>query len=79
MPETENPETNVYDMRLVQHEDGWIYGLFCTERVIQKRLKAISLQPLPNVALREQKTCKMGKAARSENTFAPATKCGLAS
>ena len=25
-------ETNVYDMRLVQHEDGWIYGLFCTEK-----------------------------------------------
>ncbi|RYZ14202.1 MAG: glycosidase, partial [Sphingobacteriales bacterium] len=25
-------DTNVYDMRLVQHEDGWIYGLFCTER-----------------------------------------------
>ncbi|WP_428819999.1 glycoside hydrolase family 130 protein [Microbulbifer sp. MCCC 1A16149] len=32
MPETENPDTNVYDMRLTQHEDGWIYGLFCTER-----------------------------------------------
>ncbi|KGE18774.1 glycosidase [Paenibacillus wynnii] len=32
MPETEDPDTNVYDMRLVQHEDGWIYGLFCTER-----------------------------------------------
>jgi 4-O-beta-D-mannosyl-D-glucose phosphorylase len=32
MPETENPDTNVYDMRLVQHEDGCIYGLFCTER-----------------------------------------------
>ena len=27
-----NPDTNVYDMRLVQHEDGWIYGVFCTER-----------------------------------------------
>ena len=27
-----NPDTNVYDMRLVEHEDGWIYGLFCTER-----------------------------------------------
>lgn len=27
-----NPDTNVYDMRLVQHEDGWIYGTFCTER-----------------------------------------------
>ncbi len=24
-------ETNLYDMRLVQHEDGWIYGIFCTE------------------------------------------------
>lgn len=32
MPETENPDVNVYDMRLVKHEDGWIYGLFCTER-----------------------------------------------
>lgn len=32
MPETEIPDTNVYDMRLIQHEDGWIYGLFCTER-----------------------------------------------
>ncbi len=32
MPETENPDTNIYDMRLTKHEDGWIYGLFCTER-----------------------------------------------
>ena len=32
MPETDNPDTNVYDIRLVEHEDGWIYGLFCTER-----------------------------------------------
>lgn len=32
LPETEDPDTNVYDMRVVQHEDGWIYGLFCTER-----------------------------------------------
>lgn len=32
LPETDVPDTNVYDMRLVQHEDGWIYGLFCTER-----------------------------------------------
>ncbi len=32
MPETEERDTNVYDMRLTQHEDGWIYGLFCTER-----------------------------------------------
>ncbi len=32
MPETEDLDTNVYDVRLVQHTDGWIYGLFCTER-----------------------------------------------
>ena len=32
LPETESPDTNVYDMRLTAHEDGWIYGLFCSER-----------------------------------------------
>lgn len=32
MPETSDPDTNVYDMRLTRHEDGWIYGIFCTER-----------------------------------------------
>jgi len=32
MPETEIPDVNVYDIRFVKHEDGWIYGLFCTER-----------------------------------------------
>ena len=32
LPETSEPDTNVYDMRLTAHEDGWIYGLFCTER-----------------------------------------------
>lgn len=32
IPETNNPDVNVYDMRLTKHEDGWIYGVFCTER-----------------------------------------------
>lgn len=32
LPQTELPDTNVYDMRLTTHEDGYIYGLFCTER-----------------------------------------------
>jgi 4-O-beta-D-mannosyl-D-glucose phosphorylase len=32
MPEIDDRETNLYDMRLVRHEDGWIYGLFCAER-----------------------------------------------
>lgn len=37
LPETTTPDTNVYDMRLVAHEDGWIYGLFCTERKDRSR------------------------------------------
>lgn len=32
LPEYGEPATNVYDMRLTRHEDGWIYGLFCVER-----------------------------------------------
>ncbi len=32
IPETDKRDTNVYDMRMVAHEDGHIYGLFCTER-----------------------------------------------
>lgn len=32
MPEDIVPATNVYDMRLTAHEDGWIYGVFCAER-----------------------------------------------
>jgi 4-O-beta-D-mannosyl-D-glucose phosphorylase len=32
MPETDEPATNIYDMRLTAHEDGWIYGIFCAER-----------------------------------------------
>ncbi len=31
LPQNESPDTNVYDMRLTAHEDGWIYGVFCTE------------------------------------------------
>ena len=32
LPEDVVPATNVYDMRLTAHEDGWIYGIFCAER-----------------------------------------------
>jgi 4-O-beta-D-mannosyl-D-glucose phosphorylase len=31
LPQLNNPETNVYDIRLTDHEDGWIYGIFCAE------------------------------------------------
>ena len=32
MPETADPDTNVYDVRLTRHADGWTYGVFCSER-----------------------------------------------
>jgi len=31
LPDTCPEETNVYDMRLTKHEDGYIYGVFCSE------------------------------------------------
>lgn len=42
MPETDDPDTNIYDMRLTEHEDGWIYGVFCTERKDKTRLNDVS-------------------------------------
>lgn len=32
LPQTDKPDTNVYDMRLTKHDDGYVYGVFCTER-----------------------------------------------
>ena len=31
LPDTDPSETNVYDIRLTAHEDGWLYGIFCSE------------------------------------------------
>ncbi len=42
MPETDPPATNVYDMRLTPHEDGWLYGLFCVERRDETNLQDLS-------------------------------------
>ncbi len=39
LPTYGEPDTNVYDMRLTQHEDGWIYGVFCTERKDKSRFE----------------------------------------
>lgn len=32
LPQLNDPDINVYDMRLIAHEDGFVYGVFCTER-----------------------------------------------
>ncbi|PXY42598.1 glycosidase [Flavobacterium cheongpyeongense] len=51
IPQTEEPDTNVYDMRLVQHEDGWIYGIFCTERKDPKATKADTSSAVANAGI----------------------------
>ena len=71
MPETENPDTNVYDMRLVQHEDGWIYGLFCTERRDPMQNPGISQRPSRNVVLPVQKILKPGNGLADLKTTSP--------
>ena len=39
LPDIDQSETNVYDMRLTAHEDGWIYGIFCSESLDSKAPK----------------------------------------
>jgi 4-O-beta-D-mannosyl-D-glucose phosphorylase len=56
LPETGEPDTNVYDMRLVQHEDGWIYGIFVPNVRTNRLLKEIPQWLLPVAALPVPKT-----------------------
>ena len=59
MPETDDPDTNVYDLRVTKHEDGWFYGLFCSERKDPRR-GAISLPLLRREASPGRRTSKPG-------------------
>ena len=51
IPQTEEPDTNVYDMRLIHHEDGWIYGIFCTERKDPKAPKSDTSSAVANAGI----------------------------
>lgn len=51
IPQTEEPDTNVYDMRLIDHEDGWIYGIFCTERKDPKAPKGDTSSAVANAGI----------------------------
>lgn len=52
IPQIENnPDTNVYDMRLVQHEDGYIYGIFCTERKDPNAAKGDTSSAIANAGI----------------------------
>ncbi len=47
----DNPDTNVYDMRLTEHEDGWIYGIFCTERKDPKAPESDTSSAIANAGI----------------------------
>jgi len=51
IPQTSEPDTNIYDMRLTQHEDGWIYGIFCTERKDPKAPKSDTSSAIANAGI----------------------------
>jgi 4-O-beta-D-mannosyl-D-glucose phosphorylase len=51
IPQTEEPDTNVYDMRLINHEDGWVYGIFCTERKDPKVPKGDTSSAVANAGI----------------------------
>jgi len=51
IPQTEEPDTNVYDMRLVHHEDGFVYGIFCTERKDPKAPKGDTSSAVANAGI----------------------------
>lgn len=46
-----NPDTNMYDMRLIHHEDGFIYGIFCTERKDPKAPKGDTSMAIANAGI----------------------------
>ncbi|KRB57757.1 glycosidase [Flavobacterium sp. Root186] len=51
IPQTAEPDTNVYDMRLINHEDGWVYGIFCTERKDPKAPKSDTSSAIANAGI----------------------------
>jgi len=63
MPEGENPDVNVYDMRLTTHEDGWIYGVFCTERKDLDAPKGDLSSAIASAGIARTKDLKIGNAS----------------
>ena len=51
IPETENPDVNIYDMRLTKHQDGWIYGVFSAERKDPEKRPGVLFQPFATAAI----------------------------
>jgi len=55
IPENERPDVNVYDMRLTKHEDGWIYGIFSSERKDTEKRPGVLFQPFASAGIARTK------------------------
>jgi len=71
IPQTKNPDTNVYDMRLIQHEDGWIYGVFCTERKDSESPKGDTSSAIADAAIVRTKDLKIWDRLADLKTKSP--------
>ena len=58
LPQTNEPDVNVYDMRLTQHDDGFIYGIFCTERKDPKAPQGDTSSAIANAGIVRTKDLK---------------------
>ena len=79
MPGTGEPETNIYDMRLVLHEDGWIYGVFCTESRDPGAPTGDQSAAVAQCGIaRTKDLCNLGTPCRFKNTVAATAECSAA-
>ena len=79
LPDTCPEETNVYDMRLTRHEDGYIYGVFCSESKDDRKQGFIRSRSGGRHCA-HQGLKYLGKTAELKDlAFPPAEKCSAAS
>jgi len=58
LPETSEPDVNVYDMRVTKHDDGFFYGIFCTERKDPQAPKGDTSSAIANAGIIRSKNLK---------------------
>ena len=58
LPQTDDPDINVYDMRLTLHEDGYVYGIFCTERKDPNAAESDTSSAIANAGIVRSKNMK---------------------
>lgn len=71
LPDTDPDETNVYDMRLTKHEDGWIYGVFCSEKKDPKAVPGDLSSAVASAAIVRTKDLKTWERLPNLKTVSP--------